>query len=155
MSLLYDLIEENFSEYRAYYEGIGLVLESGNGYFYFSRNETRINIENKLKQCMEWIDIVDFLKVYNSTFGPGFTFTKSNILEQFSNNVELQGKAKDLYTDKKKNEEKIDELVKDLERLNFVELENEIDGTYRVTMAFNYMEELINCLTIIENEEEI
>lgn len=154
VSRLYDLIEEDFNEYRAYYMGIGLVLEGGNGYFYFSRNENKVELEMKLQRFSEWIDRVDFLKVYNSTFGPGFSFTKSNILEQFSKDVELQDKIKGLYTDKKKNEEKIDDLVKDLERSGFVELENEIEGTYKVTAAFNYIEELINCLTIIENEEE-
>lgn len=155
VSRLYDLIEDNFYEYRDYYKGIGLVLEGGNGYFYFSRNENKVDLEMKLQRFSEWIDRVDFLKVYNSTFGPGFSFTKSNILEQFSNDVELQDKVKGLYPDKKRNEEKIDDLIKDLERSGFVELENEIEGTYRVTMAFKYIEELINCLTIIENEEEL
>ena len=33
----YDVIEDDFEAYRDYYEGVGFVLESGNGYFYFSR----------------------------------------------------------------------------------------------------------------------
>ena len=49
--------------------------------------------------------------------------------------------------------EKIEKLVGDLERQGFVELENELDGTYKVTAAFHYIEELIDCLTIIETEE--
>ena len=39
------------------------------------------------------------------------------------------------------------------ENADFVELENELDGTYKVTAAFHYIEELIDCLTIIETEE--
>ena len=53
----------------------------------------------------------------------------------------------------KTNEEKMEKLIADLERQGFVELENELDGTYKVTAAFHYIEELIDCLTIIETEE--
>ena len=40
-------------------------------------------------------------------------------------------------------------------RIGFIEEEeNTIDETYRVTTAFRYIEDLIDCLTIIETEEE-
>lgn len=41
---LYDDLEENFEDYTDYFKEIGLQLEQGNGYFYFSR----IGKENKL-----------------------------------------------------------------------------------------------------------
>lgn len=44
-------------------------------------------------------------------------------------------------------------LINDLERQGFIELENELDETYKVTAAFHYIEELIDCLTIIETEQ--
>ena len=47
----------------------------------------------------------------------------------------------------------MDKLIGDMEGLGFVELENELDGTYKVTAAFHYIEELIDCLTIIEPEQ--
>lgn len=56
--------------------------------------------------------------------------------------------------DIKTNDEKIDKLIGDLERQGFVELENELDSTYKVTAAFHYIEELIDCLTIIDTETE-
>ena len=34
---LYEDIEENFSDYYDYFKEIGLKLEQGNGYFFFSR----------------------------------------------------------------------------------------------------------------------
>ena len=34
---LYEDIEENFDDYADFFKEIGLQLESGNGYFYFSR----------------------------------------------------------------------------------------------------------------------
>ena len=101
-----------------------------------------------------WIDRLDFLKTFNSTFGSGFSFRKSNILEKFSSDIELKEKARHLYADLKTNDEKMDKLIADMERQGFIELENDLDGTYKVTAAFHYIEELIDCLTIIETEQE-
>ena len=152
-SHLYDAIEDDFLDYQEYYRGIGFLLEGGNGYFYFSRTENKVELADKVQRLAWWIDRVDFLKTFNNTFASGFTFRKSNILEKFSSDIELKEKARNLYTDVKTNEEKIEKLIGDLERQGFIELENELDGTYKVTAAFHYIEELIDCLTIIENDE--
>ena len=150
---LYDAIADDFNDYQEYFSGIGFRLEGGNGYYYFSRTENRVDLIDKVQRLALWIDRVDFLKTFNNTFASGFTFRKSNILEQFSSDIELKEKARYLYADIKTHEEKIEKLVGDLERQGFVELENELDGTYKVTAAFHYIEELIDCLTIIEAEE--
>ena len=148
ISNLYDAIEDDFQQYQDYFSGIGFLLEGGNGYYYFSRSE------NKVERMAEWIDRIDFLKTFNTAFGSGFTFRKSNILEQFSSDIELKEKARHLYTDLKTNDEKMDKLIGDLQRQGFVELQDELDGTFKVTAAFHYIEELIDCLTIIETDTE-
>lgn len=150
---LYDVIEDDFQKYQEYFSGIGFLLEGGNGYYYFSRTESKVDLTDKIQRFAEWLDRLDFLKTFNNTFGSGFTFRKSSILEKFSSDIELKEKAKNLYTDTKTNEEKIDKLISDLDKQGFVELENELDSTYKVTAAFRYIEELIDCLTIIETEE--
>ena len=151
---LYDAIEDDFQQYQEYYEGIGFLLEGGNGYYYFSRTEIKVELAYKIQRMIGWIDRLDFLKTFNSTFGSGFSFRKSNILEKFSSDIELKEKARHLYTDLKTNDEKMDKLIADMERQGFIELENDLDGTYKVTAAFHYIEELIDCLTIIETEQE-
>ena len=75
----YDVIEDGFDAYRDYYEGVGFVLESGNGYFYFSRPEPKVNAVDKLARFCDWIDRLDFLKTFNSAFGSGYVFTKEKI----------------------------------------------------------------------------
>ena len=112
-----------------------------------------MELEDKVQRLAAWIDRLDFLKTFNTAFGSGFSFRKSNILEEFSSDIELKEKARHIYTDLKTNDEKMDKLIGDMERLGFVELENELDGTYKVTAAFHYIEELIDCLTIIEPEQ--
>ena len=54
---LYDDVEENFEDYSDFFKQIGLQMERGNGYFYFSRiGESRQNIELKpIIHC--WLSI--------------------------------------------------------------------------------------------------
>lgn len=152
-SHLYDVIEDDFQKYQEYYQDIGFLLEGGNGYYYFSRTENKVELADKIQRFATWIDRLDFLKTFNQTFGSGFSFRKSNILEKFSSDIELKDKVRYLYPDIKTNDEKMEKLIGDMERQGFVELENELDGTYKVTAAFHYIEELIDCLTIIETEQ--
>lgn len=76
-SHLYDAIEDDFQDYQDYYRGIGFTLEGGNGYYYFSRTESKVDLAYKVQRLAQWIDRVDFLKTFNNTFGSGFTFRKS------------------------------------------------------------------------------
>ena len=147
---IYDAIEDNYEEYREYYSGIGFNLESGNGYYYFTRQESRVELDAKLDRFVRWIDRLDFLKTFNNVFGPGFTFRTSNILEQIAADMELKEKAMRLYAEKLKLDEVVDKLVDELEKIGFVEKENELDGTWKVTSAFHYIEELVDCLTVSE-----
>lgn len=147
---IYDAIEDNYEEYREYYSGIGFNLESGNGYYYFTRQESRVELDAKLDRFVRWIDRLDFLKTFNNVFGPGFTFRTSNILEQIAADMELKEKAMHLYAEKLKLDEVVDKLVDELEKIGFVEKENELDWTWKVTSAFHYIEELVDCLTVSE-----
>lgn len=154
ISHYYDTIENEFPKYQEYYEGIGFALEGGDGYYYFTRTENKVELADKVQRLAEWIDRLDFLKTFNATFGSGFSFQKSNILEKFSSDIELKEKMRHLYPDLKTNDEKMDKLIGDLVRQGFAEMQNELDGTYKVTAAFHYIEDLIDCLTIIETEQE-
>ena len=50
--------------------------------------------------------------------------------------------------------EKVDKLVSELDTMGFAELIEEETATYKVTSAFRYAEDLVNLLTIY-NEDEI
>lgn len=150
----YDAIEDDYQQYREYFEGIGFILESGNGYYYFSRQESKVELADKLERFSRWIDRLDFLKTFNTAFGPGFTFSRSNILEQMASDIELKEKASHLYKEKLTLEEVVEKLVDDLEKMGFIELENEIDGLWKVTSAFHYIEELIDSLIVSEEVED-
>lgn len=151
---LYDVIEDAFDDYEAYYRGIGFLLQSGDGYYYFSRRETKAETQRKLEQMLKWIDYLDFLKTFNTTFDSGFEFRPADILVRFNSDLELKEKAEHLFKEKMSHEEIVDKLVKELSDIGFAELENEMDSTYKVTASFRYVESLIDSLTIAEEVKD-
>ena len=145
---LFDDIEENYEDYADYYREIGLRLEAGNGYYFFSRiNEGKQIIEQKLDSFSKWLDYLDFLKCYDQTFTAGFQFRKSHIIEQ---------KAGRLFKkyDSSSNQDIVTKLIQEMMTIGFAECINETDETYKVTSAFRYAEELVNMIQIA-NEDEI
>jgi hypothetical protein len=154
---LYDDLEENTADYSDFFKEIGLRLEAGNGYFYFSRtDERRQTVEQKLESFARWLDYLDFLKNYNSSFTAGFQFRKSHLLEQISLDIELKEKANHLF--KKYNADShaaiVDKLIDELQGMGFAECVSPQDETYKVTSAFHYAEELVDMIQMA-NEDEI
>lgn len=154
---LYEDIEENLEDYTDYFREIGLQLEAGNGYFYFSRiGESRQSIEQKLDSFSKWLDYIDFLKCYNQSFAAGYQFRKSNLMEQISLDIEMKEKANHLF--KKygagSNVEIVNKLLQEMENMGFAECISELDETYKVTSAFRYVEELVDIIQIA-NEDEV
>lgn len=150
----YDLIDDDFQSYYDYYKGIGFYLEGGDGYYLFTRRESKVDLERKLEAVMRWIDYLSFLKTYNPIFGAGYTFRTADITVAISCNMELKEKAEKLFRDKKVYTEIVEKLVGELEKANLIELENEHDQTYKVLSAFNYMEDIVDSITISEDTSD-
>ena len=131
-----------------------LGLEGGGGYYYFTRKESKVDLERKLEAIQKWIDYLSFLKTYHSAFGPGFLFRAADIEIQIGCDIELKEKATKLFSDKKKYDEVVGKLLKELESIGLIEKENELDGTYKVLSAFHYMEDLVDCITISEEVQD-
>lgn len=154
---LYDDIEENLDDYADYFREIGLQLESGNGYFYFSRiGESRQTIEQKLESFSKWLDYLDFLKCYNQSCTAGYQFRKSHLIEQISLDIELKEKANHLFRKygAGSNIEIVGKLLQEMQNMGFAECVSELDETFKVTSAFCYVEELVEIIQIA-NEDEV
>lgn len=147
---LYADIEENQEEYEAYFREIDFVLSSGDGYYYFSREEQNVDIERKLQSLFKWIDYLDFWKTYDTSFDAGTQFNLARIEHRLSSDLELKDKLTALFPDKKTNREKVKGLVDSLVTSGYAEEINEIEQTYQVTSAFHYIEQLILCINIEE-----
>lgn len=154
---LYDDIEENLDDYVDYFREIGLQLESGNGYFYFSRiGESRQTIEQKLESFSKWLDYLDFLKCYNQSCTAGYQFRKSHLIEQISLDIELKEKANHLFRKygTGSNIEIVGKLLQEMQNMGFAECVSELDETFKVTSSFRYVEELVEIIQIA-NEDEV
>lgn len=149
---LYDYIEEHFEEYRQYFQGIGFVLEQGNGYFHFTRAESRNELAARLARLGVWIDRLDFVKTFHGGFSAGIRFTPSLFTEAIASDVELKEKARRLYEHERSVNAAVQALVLDMEKAGFIELENEFEQRYKVTAAFHFLEDLVEMLTISEEE---
>ena len=154
---LYEDIEENVDDYTDYFKEIGLRLECGNGYFYFSRiGESKQTIEQKLESFSKWLDYLDFLKCYNQSFAAGYQFRKSHLIEQISLDIELKEKANHLFKKYGVGSyiEIVNKLLQEMQGMGFAECVSEQDETYKITSAFRYVEELIETIQIV-NEDEV
>jgi len=150
---LYGIIEneQNFENLRDYFRHINFILEKGDEYFYFSRPESKVDIEKKIETAYKWIDILDFLKTYDNAFGSGYRFTPSEILVRLKTDASLETKLEGLNKNNENRQDILDRILKQLTDDNFIELENERIQQYKVLASFNYLETLI--LTINIHEE--
>jgi len=152
---LYTVIEEkeNFDYLYDYFLQINFVLEQGDEYYYFSRTENKVDLERKIDQAFKWIDILDFLKTYDSSFGSGYRFIPSDILVKLNVDAELKSKLDGLkrYSGgKDKYNEILDKILADLEKDRFIELENAISQQYKVLASFKYLEQIVMAIHISE-----
>ena len=139
---LYDAIEEDLPDYYDYYKGIGFYLEGGDGYYYFTRKESKVDLERKLEAIQKWIDYLSFLKTYHSAFGPGFLFRAADIEIQIGCDIELKEKATKLFSDKKKYDEVVGKLLKELESIGLIDVDYYKEGgiykyTYGASADYN------------------
>jgi hypothetical protein len=159
ISDLYKLIEEeqNFENLYDYFRNINFILEKGNEYFYFTRVESKVDIEKKIETAYKWIDIVDFLKTFRNDFGSGFRFSPSEILVQLKTDADLETKLEGLrkYADKDTQRDILERILKILADDYFIEIENSITQQYKVLASFHYLEQLILSINIpdsVKNE---
>lgn len=154
---LYDQIEDNFESLSLFFAQIGYTLEHGNEYFYFSRNEPRMTLEQKIQRAYYWIDVLDLFKTYDETFGPGYRFQPEQILVEANINVVLQNKLDSLrkhFSDKDIRKDILDYVIRQLTKDSFLELENDKTNTYKVMSAWHYLERLIESINIYDETEE-
>lgn len=156
---MYYTIEEYYELLNDYFAHINFCLEQGNEYYYFSRKEPKATLEQKINRAYCWIDILDFFKTYNESFGAGYRFSPADILVQSNMNMELRIKLDGLKkhsAGKEKRKDILDSIIDRLIKESFIESENEINNTYKVMTAWNYLEQLIESINITdETENEI
>lgn len=154
---MYETTDDNFEALSLYFSQIGYTLERGNEYFYFSRIEPRATLEQKILRAYYWIDVLDLFKTYDETFGAGYRFQPEQILVETNINVALQNKLDGMrkhFSDKDIRKAVLDNIIRQLVKESFIELENEKSNTYKVLSSWHYLERLIESIQIFDDTEE-
>lgn len=154
---MYDETDDHFDALSLYFAQIGYTLERDNEYFYFSRTEPRITLEQKIARAYYWIDILDLFKTYNETFGPGYRFQPEQILVEANINAMLQNKLDSIRkhtSDKEIRKDVLDNIIRQLVKDSFLELENEKNNVYKVMSSWHYLERLVESINIYDETEE-
>ncbi len=152
---LYSVIEEeqNFDFLYDYFLSINFILERGDEYYYFSRVENKVDLERKIEQSFKWIDILDFFKTFDNSFGSGYRFTPSDILVRLNLDAELKSKIEGLKrhsNGKEKVSEVLDKILADLVKDKFMDIEDSNFHRYKVLASFKYLEQIIMTINISE-----
>ena len=147
---IYNDIEDNQQEYEDYFSQIDFQLSAGDGFYYFSRKEAKVIVENKLQSLFSWIDYLDFLKTYDTSFDAGTQFSLAQIEVRLSSDLELKEKILPLFPEKTSTRDKIEALAGTMVNMGFAEQVNEMEGIYQVTSAFHYIEQVIMSINIDE-----
>ena len=135
---MYNMIDENYESY-------------------FSRTESKTTLEQKILRAYYWIDVLDFFKTYDETFGAGFRFQPEQILVEANINVLLQNKLDGIrkhFSDKDIRKDVLDNMIRLLAKESFIELENEKTNTYKVLTSWHYLEKLVDSINIFEDIED-
>lgn len=153
---LYQYIEENFNDLEPKFREIGYQLEDGNNYYYFSRlYESNQNIENKIEKALRWLDILAFFTTFRKDLCRGARFQFYDILKQIDINISLKEQLMNLQKRNitgKNYQEMLAELLKEVQKEGFIELENEMDQTWKILDSWDYMEKLVMAVNIQEDE---
>ena len=159
---LYEAITKNHDALSEYFSHIDFILETGEEYYFFSRIESKQSLEDKIKSAYKWIDIYDFLMAYDLSFAPGYRFVVANMVAAVDTNALLKSKIEGLrkhmaHEDKSKVaiDTVVESMIRMLNKNHFIELESDVSKSYKVLASFQYLENLINLITIpqeIQNE---
>jgi hypothetical protein len=152
---LYSTIEEeqNLDFLYDYFLSINFILEKGDEYYYFTRVENKIDLERKIEQAFKWIDILDFFKTFDNSFGSGYRFTPSDILVKLNLDAELKSKIEGLKrhsNGKEKPSEILDKILADLVKDKFIDIEDPNFNKYKVLASFKYLEQIVLTINISE-----
>ena len=154
----YRYIEENFEELEPKFREIGYQLEDGSNYYYFSRpNESNQNVESKIEKALRWLDILAFFITFRKDLCRGARFQPYDILKQVEINLSLKEQLADLQkrTNPGKNyQEMLNDLIKEIQKEGFIDLENEMDQTWKILDSWDYMEKLVMAVNIQDDETQ-
>jgi hypothetical protein len=159
---LFETIDDatNYELLKDYFGKINFQLEKGNEYYYFSRmNEGKADIERKLHTMLTWIDIYDFFKSNDISFGSGAQLQPVDIANKINVNALLKNKLEALRLTLKLDEKMsayqiILAALKELAKYGYASEVSLLDNTYKIHSSIHYLENMLNNIIINKDVED-
>lgn len=149
MSLIYKDIDNHFDEYNDYFSQEGLMIERGNGYFYFvNTEENNTRIKAKLESAVDLLDPLYLLREVYQDIMPNDKIRKTALTAGINNNPLLKQQLLKRFSGEKSIEDMVQKGVIDpLEKSGYIQLADEISGEYKVMNAYDYLVQMANIMT--------
>ncbi|MEO0896332.1 MAG: hypothetical protein AAFY71_08045 [Bacteroidota bacterium] len=141
----FELIQKHEETYTAYFKLIGFQLEKGKGYYYFSKPETKSQIEDKLEKLYRYLDSLEILYMLLPELGVGDSIVIPELTSKLDTDPVLKQKLMKLPLKGGVDAplERLSLLCKNLEKESFLSMTQENPEQYLVLDAFLYLIQLI------------
>lgn len=154
---LYTYLEVHFDDLEPKFREIGFQLEEANNYYYFSRiNESNSNVESKIEKALRWLDILAFFTTFRKDLCRGARFKPLDILNQVEINLQMKAHLQNLQkktVSGKNYHEMLTDLLKEMQKEGFIDLENEIEQTWKILDSWDYLEKMVTAVNIQDENE--
>ncbi len=143
---LYRVLSEYEELFTEYFSHLGLTLAKGPGYYYFTREEVRSTLEDRLERTLRWLDWLDWLVKYAPRISPGTRLVLPEMVEAIKQSAALRRDLKKLPLKGSLNseEEYILALLRSMEREGLAEQVSEKPVTYRILASIDYVIQLLS-----------
>jgi len=138
---LYGVLEHREEDFRYYFSLIGFYLEKGEGYYYFSREENKSQIEDKVEKLFRYLDGLELLYLLVPDLGPGSLINLTSLGERLESSKQLSRKALKLGVRASQDspEDKFKAFLRSLEKESFVVALDDQQEEFLVLDAFDYL----------------
>jgi len=155
---LYQYIEENQEALQSTFLEIGYELQGGNNFYFFSKsNESSQGKEKKIEKALRWLDVLAFFTSFRKDLCRGARFSPHDILQQLDVNLALKDQLTQLSkrsASDKNYQEMLLSLLKELQREGFIDVENDLSQTWKILDAWDYMEQLVLAVNILDDNAQ-
>ncbi len=137
------LLQSQEQAYRAYFAPLGFRLETGEGYYFFSREEKKVLLEDRLDKALKYLDWLSLCWELNPQFGVGLRFSLMDYVPLVERNPPLLRKLQQLGLrgNPQTAEDALRLFVKELEKASF--LAEESEEQFRILASFDYLIRLL------------
>ena len=144
---LYHECEESEGLLTSYFKPLGYTLQHGDGYFYFSKNLQRTQMEKKVAKILEMIDLIALFMEHDSAFNIGWKGTPSALKESAEDNIVLKDridKIKGIRGDTM--QARCKDAFEKMRENGYMAIEDEEKETYIVLNSYAYIFTFLNAI---------